>query len=534
MITRLLRLLGAPRSDRREHPTALPPNALLAAGIAAGLLFDGATLGFRHLTGAPSFPEDVSDLTIPYIPADLFGRLLSELGPHGKEILVIVSLVGAGLAIVGLTVAYGLLVCRGWHRVRLAVSLWLAASIGLWVVFGPVLDANDAGGTLLVRRTVGILTLWASVAVATAAVFVMLRFPGRALPLESGGGEMRWTVSRRRLLGGAAGISGGLVLGGGGLAAALASFRGATNLDYEGRGLTPDVLNPITANEDFYVVSKNIIDPSVDASSWRLEMKGLVSRPATLQLEDLSRLPQHDQVVTLECISNGAGGTLISTARWSGPRLADVVALAGKVDLAARYAVVSAVDGYYDSLTREEALAPSTLVALRMNGSVLPDRHGFPARLIVPGRYGEKQMKWLSAVEFSRDDYKGFYQREGWSEAGVVRTFSRINRPVPGDRLHVGVPVTVTGLAYAGTRGISRVEVSADGGATWSDAQLDPPISEYAWRFWGWRWTPVSPARYTLTVRATDGTGALQTKDDYSITPAGAAAWHSIAVFGVG
>ena len=362
---------GAPPDGRHQERIRIPLIATLLTGVAVGLLFDAATLGLRHLTGAPSFPENVSDLVVPYIPADTFGRLLSDLGPHGKEILVVGSLLGAGLAVVGLAAVYGALVSRDWRPLRLGVTLWLLATLALWILLGPVLDANDAGGTLLERRVIGILSLATCVAVATSAAALMFAVLSRSSATAVSSTALtpaRGSLSRRSLLASVAGVSGGLVLGGGGLGAALQSFRGATNLDYEGHGLAVEALTPITATKDHYVVSKNLVDPSVDAARWRLEVKGLVASPVTLTLGELAGLTQHEEIVTLECIANGAGGTLMSTARWAGPRLADVVARAGAIHPAARFAVVSAVDGYYDSLTHDEAMARSTLVALRMNG----------------------------------------------------------------------------------------------------------------------------------------------------------------------
>src|SRR5207245_4888275 len=118
--------------------------------------------------------------------------------------------------------------------------------------------------------------------------------------------------------------------------------------DYEGRWSS--AASPITPIDQHYVVSKNLVDPSVNVDTWRLQVDGLVRSPVTLTLDDLRRLPQRQEIVTLECISNSVGGGLMSTARWRGPRLAEVIGLAGAVGRRARFAVVSAVDGYYDSL----------------------------------------------------------------------------------------------------------------------------------------------------------------------------------------
>jgi DMSO/TMAO reductase YedYZ molybdopterin-dependent catalytic subunit len=165
-----------------------------------------------------------------------------------------------------------------------------------------------------------------------------------------------------------------------------------------------------------------------------------------------------------------------------------------------------------------------------MNGATLPHRHGYPARILVPGRYGEKNMKWLSRIEVAGHDHAGFYQRQGWSETAVVRTFSRIDTLEAGSRLPAGQPVTVRGHAYAGTRGIRAVQVSTDSGATWSDADLDAQISPYAWRFFSWRWTPPAPGTHRMAVRAVDGSGAVQPDRYEDIVPRGASGYHRFDV----
>jgi DMSO/TMAO reductase YedYZ molybdopterin-dependent catalytic subunit len=520
---RIRRFCGAPQATGGQAATRPGYARIVIAGVIGGLFFDATTLGLRHITGAPSFPEDVSDLIVPYIPADTFGRLLSDLGPHGKEIAFAGSLAGAGLAIVALAVLYGALVRRGWRPVRLAITVGVIAFVGLWVLFGPVLDANDAGGTLLRRRVIGAATLLVSVGIAVLAVasLVGLQFVSRR--------DAASDRSRRAFLAAAGGLAGGIVIGTGGLIAALRSFAGATNLDYEGNS-TP-AMAPITPNDIHYVVSKNLVDPSVNADVWRLEVTGLVGSPKTLTLDDLRALPQREEIVTLQCIASGVAGGLMSTARWRGPRLADIVALAGSIDPRARFAIVSAVDGYYDSLPVDAALAPSTLVALQMNGESLPVQHGFPARILVPGRYGEKNMKWLARIELADHDQPGFYQREGWSEDGVVRTWSRFDsvgtRATP---LRAGSVSRIRGHAYAGARGIERVEISVDGGQSWSDADLDAALSPFAWRFFSKDWTPAQPGTYHLWVRATDGTGAVQEQAYEGYVPRGASGYHMLDV----
>ncbi len=290
------------------------------------------------------------------------------------------------------------------------------------------------------------------------------------------------------------------------------------------RGLTPE----ITPAAQFYRVSKNLFDPVVEAADWRLQIDGLVERPYTLTYEQLRQLPAVERVVTLACISNEVGGDLISTARWRGVPLKTLVERAGLregvVDIG-----LEAADDYTDSIPLAKALHPDTLVVWEMNGQPLPPEHGFPARLIVPGIYGMKNVKWLTRITAVAEDVLGFWERRGWSDQAVVKTMSRIDVPLAGSRLR-DETIVVAGIAFAGDRGIRRVEVSVDGGRTWTPAQLKRPLSPYSWVHWAVAWRPTAAGRYTLTVRAVDGRGEVQTAQRSPTAPDGASGWHTIEV----
>jgi hypothetical protein len=163
-----------------------------------------------------------------------------------------------------------------------------------------------------------------------------------------------------------------------------------------------------------------------------------------------------------------------------------------------------------------------------MNGMQLPRGHGFPARILVPGYYGMKQPKWLGSIEVVDRPYRGYWEQRGWIKEAVVRTMSRIDTPRRG--AEVAGAVTVAGIAFAGDRGISRVEVSVDDGATFADARLKTPLSELTWRQWRFRFVPAGSGQTTLLVRATDGRGATQTSE---VTPpeySGATGWDGVEV----
>lgn len=291
---------------------------------------------------------------------------------------------------------------------------------------------------------------------------------------------------------------------------------------------TPGLSLEVTPVHEFYTVSKNLFDPSVNVRNWLLEVGGLVHRPFVIDYDQLTRGgPTFTEYVTLTCISNEVGGRLAGNARWRGVRVRDLLQAAGvregAVDL-----VMEAYDAYTDSIPIEKAMHPDTLLVWEMNGAPLTREHGFPARMIVPGIYGMKNVKWIRKLTVVDYDYKGFWQQRGWSDPAPVKTWSRIDAPRAG-RLRASGEVVIAGLAYAGDRGVQAVEVSTDGGATWRPAAMKEPLGPYAWRLWAVRWTP-ERGSHRLVVRATDGTGAVQPGQRTNVLPDGAEGHHTVVV----
>lgn len=293
----------------------------------------------------------------------------------------------------------------------------------------------------------------------------------------------------------------------------------------EVRGLTPE----ITDNASFYNVDINIVKPSVDHTTWELAIDGLVTSGYSLTYEALqSDFEVVELAHTLTCISNEVGGDLISTAVWRGVRLADVLQRAGLapgvVDI-----VFRATEGYSDSIPVAKALEPTTLIAFGMNGVALPREHGFPARIIVPGIYGMKNVKWLTRIEAVDHDYQGYWMVRGWSDRAEIKTGSRID--VPSDGAEPSRSEKLGGIAWAGDRGISSVEVSWDGGKTWKQATMKRELSPVAWRLWSSELDGLDGKKKVL-VRATDGRGEVQTAQRAKPHPDGASGLDS-AIFTV-
>jgi DMSO/TMAO reductase YedYZ molybdopterin-dependent catalytic subunit len=296
---------------------------------------------------------------------------------------------------------------------------------------------------------------------------------------------------------------------------------------------------PITSNDDFYVVTKNAVaDPIVEAASWRLVIDGEVNRPVQIDYRILRALPSVEVTKTLECISNftaacnltSFGCDLISTARWTGARLGDVLDLAGGLKPGAAGLAFLSTDEFSAGLPPDVADDPQALVVYEMNGQPLPREHGFPARLLVPGRYGMKNPKWLAGIRAMTQEYAGWYEQRNWNKDGIVKTMARIDVPLDGATLPSGER-RLAGIAYAGDRGLRTVEFTVDDGATWRPTSLlEPMPGRDAMVRWEGTF-PLPPGqRLTITIRATDGTGAVQTDEFQLPQPNGASGRHQVSV----
>ncbi len=281
----------------------------------------------------------------------------------------------------------------------------------------------------------------------------------------------------------------------------------------------------VTPAGQFYQVSKNFFDPTVDVKKWTLEVTGMVNKPLRLSLEEFQRAAAPvERYHTFECISNEVGGDLIGNAKWKGIRMKDVLDLAG-LKPGVTTIIMRSVDGYAESVPLDVAVEPTTLLAFEMNGAPIPQKHGAPVRVLIMNRYGMKQPKWLTSIEAANHDFTGYWEQQGWSKQAIVKTNSAFKvETKDGARLALG------GWAFAGSRGIAKVEVSADGGKTWMEAAVKPALGQNTWQFWSLEWQPPRKGEYALRVRATDGTGALQPEAPEPTLPDGAQGYHTVHV----
>jgi DMSO/TMAO reductase YedYZ molybdopterin-dependent catalytic subunit len=297
--------------------------------------------------------------------------------------------------------------------------------------------------------------------------------------------------------------------------------------DFSIEGVEP-ILVP---NEDFYRIDTALSIPRVDLQEWTLDITGMVDRPYSITYADLLDMRMVESDVTLSCVSNQVGGGLVGNARWQGVPLREILDRAG-VGAGAEQLVARSVDDFTVGFPVDAVYdGREALLAVGMNGEPLPFEHGFPARLVVAGLYGYvSATKWLSEIELTTwDGFDAYWVPRGWAKEGPIKTQSRIDTPAMGASVGTGAQV-VAGVAWAPTRGISKVEVQLGEGADWVEAELSEPLSESAWVQWKVDWDASEAGRHLITCRATDGDGNTQTADVVPPAPDGATGWHSRAV----
>jgi DMSO/TMAO reductase YedYZ molybdopterin-dependent catalytic subunit len=518
---------------REEHRAVARISRGFWYGAAAGCAFVSVELLARIFFRVPTVPELVQDRLILWLPGPIFAFVLEHLLYLGKPLFFVALLVA-------LILAGGFLgiVSARWGRPA-------GVALILWLVIGLLVLPATGGGVFAGSAAIALTTALAAAAYALSYCL----FSGQA-PLAGAG--LRATrpqadpeqtapaIDRRRLLaGGALGlVSAGLAWRSiGSLPSLPPRLSSAESVDLSGtdpnsplavNSAAEGVPPAVTPADRFYVVSKNLLDPQLNMDKWSLRIDGLVDHPVTLRYSEIAALPSMQVPRTLECISNDVGGDLISNGQWTGVRLADVLQQTG-VQSGATYLLFTCADGYTSSLKMPQGIDPATLLVYQLDGAPLGYKHGFPVRLLGTGVYGMKNPKWITRIELSGENRSGFWQQQGWDEQGIVQTMSEITAPADGSAVKSG-GTTVGGVAFAGARGINRIEVSTDSGTSWNDAQLLPALGPNTWTFWQFPWRPERAGTYSLLVRATDGTGALQSSRRTDPYPVGATGYHQVHV----
>ncbi len=507
------------------------PSAATAA--LAGMLAAAVALGVGELvaglTGGRSLVVAVGDWVIDHAPHALVAFGKRNFGTNDKPALVV------GIVIVSLLFGAVLGIASRRHA---TIGITGIAAFGIAGLLAALADP-------LHSTAPAVITAIAAVAagIGTLAVLLDLRRPGRTSGTDQPGThEPAPTPDRRaflRLAGGSTivavlgALTGRALLARG--AHAVASARARLHIPRARRPVAPpspamslDTAG-ITANNDFYNIDTAIAYPQIDYETWRLRIHGMVHHPIEFRYDDLTSMELIEQYVTLQCVSNEVGGNLVSNALWRGVRLRDLLTRAG-IDPRADQVIGRSVDDFTVGFPTTAALDNrGAMVALAMNGEPLPIAHGFPARLIVPGLYGYvSATKWLSEIELSRfDQFDAYWVQRGWSQQGPIQTQSRIDVPRPSRTVRAGT-VAVAGVAWAPTRGISKVEIQVDN-QPWQTSQLADALSNDTWRQWHYQWD-AAPGTHRLRVRATDGDGILQSGHDQEPQPGPATGYHTVTV----
>jgi DMSO/TMAO reductase YedYZ molybdopterin-dependent catalytic subunit len=522
--------------------------ALAALG---GLLAAGAGLGLGELTaalaGGTSPVVGVGTQLIDLAPGAAKDWAVKNLGTADKPILI-------GVVLLAVTVFALLAGAIGATipRVAVAMTVLLGALAILAAATGRTLAANH-----FVQILPGVVTLL----VATIGIALVLRAlsldpfgggGGRKIPAAEGANlavtgpgpaEAPDGFDRRKFLGTAMALG---VAGAGGLAVSQVLPDGVSEATRRAiripvpvdraravpAGVAADVQGVsrfVTPNPSFYRVDTLLTVPKVDPRSWELRIHGLVDRELRLSFADLLNRRLIERDITLTCVSNEVGGPYVGNARWIGVPIAELLREAGVRDGADAVKSTS-VDGLTIG-TPLKALTDGrdAILAVGMNGEPLPFAHGFPVRMVVPGLYGYvSATKWIIDFEVTRfSDFSAYWTDRGWSVEAPIKTSSRIDVPKGFARIKPG-PAVAAGTAWAQRRGITKVEVQVDDG-DWQPAKLAAEDTIDTWRQWTFRWD-ATPGNHTLTVRATDATGQVQTADRAAPRPNGSSGLHNTVV----
>lgn len=294
---------------------------------------------------------------------------------------------------------------------------------------------------------------------------------------------------------------------------------------------------PITPTDRLYVNSYPIPPDPARLADYTLMIDGLVANPQRLTMEAIRAMPALDSMRTLACISNPLGGGLIGNVVWRGVAFAPILAALG-VRPEATHVHFEAADRYTTAVELKWITQADVLLAYGINGEALPDKHGAPLRLLMPGLYGQKMPKWITRITFADRDKLGYWEQEhrGWSNIAAVKTISQIRTP-ERNVMPYQPRLRLQGLAYAGARAITQVEIAitqSEAPREWQSAQLIKPSEPLAWTWWSAEWSPPARGDYQLVVRATDDQGFTQFQAAKGFLagafPEGTAAIHAVGL----
>ncbi len=502
--------------------------AALAGVVAAAVVLAVAELVGAFFTARATPVIALGSTFIDFTPSWLKDFAIATFGTNDKAALF----VGMGLTIAVLACVLGVVAYRRWALGVLGV-LFMGA-----VIVASVVTRAGVGPADAIPSLVGTLAGLAALRFLIAPLWDTNVAPADAAA-DTPGASRRRFFTAAGITAAAAGIA---ATGGRLLSTArsnIAQARDAVQLPVPVKAAAavpagvqspvPGVAPWVTPNGEFYRIDTALSVPEINVDEWELRVHGLVEEEVRLTFQDLLDADLIESHVTLTCVSNPVGGNLAGNAKWLGLPIREVLKRAKPKD-GADMVLSTSVDGFSAS-TPLEVLQDGrdAILAIGMNDEPLPLEHGYPVRMVVPGLYGfVSATKWVVDLEVTRfADSKAYWTERGWSERGPIKTMARVDVPKSFAKVPAG-KVAVGGTAWAQTRGITKVEIQIDN-AGWVEADLSTEASLVTWRQWSYEWD-AAPGPHYIKVRATDGSGEVQTDQRADPVPDGASGWQSVMV----
>ncbi len=518
---------------------------VVAAALSTTTLLAALGIWWKWLSSAASPLDSLANTFIVLTPEWLKEFAIAHFGTHDKTAL------GAGMyaSIVVLALILGL-VARKHRRIAIALLAILVVVTAIAILtraHSTVFDLiplliGAAAGIALIRLLFGSLGATRPAvaddqpAPATATATATATDTDTEVTSKAGSTVGRRTFFRRVGLAGVATVAVGVVGRIIPTGASARASRAAVKLPVPGNRVVipagaeqkvPGQAPLISPNTGFYRIDTEFNPPELTTADWTLTIKGMVEHPTSIDYDQLTKRPQIERAITMTCVSNEVGGTLAGNAVWIGARIDDLLKEA-KPTAGADCVLCTDVNGFTISAPLEALTdGRDAILAVGMNGEPLPIEHGFPVRMVVPGLYGYvSATKWIASMEVTTfAKVTAYWTQRGWSDHGPIKTASRIDTPGAFAQVPQG-KVAVAGVAWAQHRGIKKVEVQVEDGP-WEPAELSTPLSVDTWVQWKYAWDAKGSGLKTLRVRATDGTGTLQTETRAGTIPNGSSGWHS-------
>ena len=511
----------------------------VAAMVTAALL--GISFFAWRVAGLPFVPFDVFDWQTRVLPGSVIafgiGTMVTVIrGLHLGPTAATAKTAEQAMAIAGLfiiaVVGGGILfmILRATHKaygVALGLGLGIVLGIPAMLISLRASESASVGPAARAIWVLGTFLIWG--ALLGRAQQRLLATEGRADVLgEPRAGPSVDRIDRRRFLVRLGGTT-ALITVAGAVVGELAEARRreammmavAESMRWSAKHPLPNANAPVksapgtrpefTPLERHYRIDINTIPPKIDEHQWQLKIAGLVEKPLALTLEDLQKFEPTNQFITLSCISNPVGGDLIGTTRWTGVSLQRLLPEL-RLRPGATHLKIRSADDFFEVVSLDAIKAdPRIMLTYAWDGVPLPREHGFPLRIYIPDIHGMKQPKWIESIEATDHWEPGYWVERGWNEVAKMHATSVIDT-VAVDMTVIGADqrklVPIGGVAHAGARGISTVEVQVDGGP-WQQAQLRTPLSPLTWVIWRYDW-PFQSGKHTFTVRCYDGNGTSQ------------------------